>query len=109
MCASLKETYAPVILQKKAAKLRLDTGDERYWSRYDQKLSSQLSVWMSYSHKLTVTVFQLLKINLSRPFVMTFTEPILWFWDAYIAVSTIWHAQILSHTQLYKENRNKLD
>jgi hypothetical protein len=34
-------------------------------------------------------VFDILKVNLSRPFVLTFTEPILWFWDAYIAVSFI--------------------
>jgi hypothetical protein len=31
-------------------------------------------------------VFEILKINLSRPFVLSFTEPILWFWNAYIAV-----------------------
>lgn len=37
--ASMKETYAPVILQKKAAKLRKETGDDRWWCRYDQKLS----------------------------------------------------------------------
>jgi hypothetical protein len=39
-------------------------------------------------HALTfrVAVFEILKVNLSRPFVLTFTEPILWFWDAYIAV-----------------------
>lgn len=40
ICASMKETYAPVILQKKAARMRKETGDERYWCRYDQKLSS---------------------------------------------------------------------
>jgi hypothetical protein len=37
MCASIKETYAPVILQKKAAKKREETGDDRWWSRYDQE------------------------------------------------------------------------
>jgi MFS family permease len=36
MCACLKETYAPIILQKKAAKRRSETGDQRWWSRYDQ-------------------------------------------------------------------------
>lgn len=39
LCASIKETYAPVILQKKAAKRRKETGDDRWWCRYDQKLS----------------------------------------------------------------------
>ncbi|KAJ5046369.1 uncharacterized protein L3040_003613 [Drepanopeziza brunnea f. sp. 'multigermtubi'] len=52
----------------KAAKMRKETGDERWWSRYDQKLS----------------VFEVLKTNLSRPFVLAVTEPILWFWNAYI-------------------------
>ncbi|KAI9643554.1 hypothetical protein NHQ30_008173 [Ciborinia camelliae] len=69
-CGFVKETYAPVILIKKAAKMREETGDERYWCRYDQKKS----------------FFEILKINLSRPFVLCFTEPILWFWNAYIAV-----------------------
>ncbi|TAQ89853.1 hypothetical protein B7494_g1824 [Chlorociboria aeruginascens] len=68
ICASVKETYAPVILKKKAAKVRKETGDDRYWCRYDEKLS------------------EILKLNLSRPFILTFTEPILWFWDAYIAI-----------------------
>ncbi|KAL3426400.1 MFS transporter [Phlyctema vagabunda] len=70
LCASLKETYAPAILKKKAAKRRKETGDDRWWCRYDQKLS----------------VWEVLKVNLSRPFVLTFNEPILWFWDAYIAI-----------------------
>lgn len=70
MCACIKETYAPKILQRKAAKKRKETGDDRYWSRYDQN----------------ATVLEILKVNLSRPFVLTFTEPILWFWDAYIAI-----------------------
>jgi MFS family permease len=68
--ASIKETYAPVILQRMAAKKRKETGDDRYWSRYDQKMSIKKS----------------LQVNLSRPFILTATEPILWFWDLYIAV-----------------------
>ncbi|EKD12369.1 major facilitator superfamily transporter [Drepanopeziza brunnea f. sp. 'multigermtubi' MB_m1] len=67
-CSLMRETYAPLILQRKAAKMRKETGDERWWSRYDQKLS----------------VFEVLKTNLSRPFVLAVTEPILWFWNAYI-------------------------
>ncbi|KAB8293070.1 hypothetical protein EYC80_007430 [Monilinia laxa] len=69
-CGFVKETYAPAILIKKAAKMRKETGDERYWCRYDQKKS----------------FYDILKINLSRPFVLCATEPILWFWDAYIAI-----------------------
>jgi hypothetical protein len=33
MCASMKETYAPTILREKAARMRKQTGDERWWSR----------------------------------------------------------------------------
>lgn len=56
----IKETYAPAILRKRAAKKRLDTGDDRWWSRYDEKED----------------LLPLLKVNLSRPFVLTVTEPI---------------------------------
>jgi hypothetical protein len=41
-CAFIKETYAPVILKQKAAKMRKETGDERYWCKYDQKKSCKL-------------------------------------------------------------------
>ncbi|KAL9127990.1 MAG: hypothetical protein Q9217_003251 [Psora testacea] len=74
MCL-LKETYSPVLLQKKAALRRKEMDDERYWSRYDNK---------------RVSFLELLKNNLSRPFVMIFTEPICChrsiFWDVYIAI-----------------------
>ncbi|RAL09550.1 MFS transporter [Aspergillus homomorphus CBS 101889] len=66
----LKETYEPIILQRKAARLRKETGDSRWWCRYDQKASLQ----------------ELLKVNLSRPFVMAVTEPICIFWNIYIAI-----------------------
>ncbi|TVY34909.1 MFS transporter [Lachnellula subtilissima] len=72
MCTCIKEFYAPALLKKKAAKLRKGTGDDRWWCRYDQKLSP----------------FEILKVNLSRPFVISFTEPICRFWNGYIAVSS---------------------
>src|SRR5277367_2574960 len=56
----IKETYAPAILKRKAAQLRKETGDDRWLSRYDERIS----------------ITQTLKTNLSRPFVMTATEPI---------------------------------
>ncbi|KAK4539207.1 hypothetical protein LTR36_000890 [Oleoguttula mirabilis] len=68
--SSIKETYAPAILRKRAAKKRQETGDERWWSRYDDEEE----------------FLPLLKVNLSRPFVMTVTEPILIFWDIYISL-----------------------
>ena len=59
--SSIPETYAPAILRARAAKKRKETGDDRYWCRYDE----------------TMGFFELLKINLSRPFSLAFTEPIL--------------------------------
>lgn len=56
----LEETYAPALLQKKAAKLRKESGESRWWCRYEQKAS----------------LYEILKLNLSRPFVMAVTEPI---------------------------------
>ena len=58
--ASVKETYGPALLRKRAAKLRKETGDPRWWSRFDEKKA----------------FFPLLKVNLSRPFVLMATEPI---------------------------------
>ncbi|KAI9735910.1 MAG: hypothetical protein M1834_001376 [Cirrosporium novae-zelandiae] len=69
MCI-VEETYAPAILQKKARQRREETGDERWWCRYDQR----------------VGLAERLRVNLSRPFIMMVTEPICIFWDAYISV-----------------------
>ncbi|KAL1875330.1 hypothetical protein VTK73DRAFT_10114 [Phialemonium thermophilum] len=70
-CVALtKETYAPAILRRRAVARRKESDDERWWSRYDEKIST----------------FDLLKINLSRPFVLSFTEPILWFFNIWISV-----------------------
>jgi multidrug resistance protein len=66
----LKETYAPVLLQRKAKKARKDNDDERYWSRYD----------------IRVGFWELMRINLRRPFVMALTEPICIFWNVYISI-----------------------
>jgi multidrug resistance protein len=66
----LNETYAPVLLQRKAKKLRKENDDERYWSRYD----------------IRVGFWELMRINLKRPFVMALTEPICIFWNVYISI-----------------------
>jgi len=60
MIASIKETYAPAILRKRAAQRRKETGCDKWWSRYDDKQD----------------FLPLLRVNLSRPFIMMFTEPI---------------------------------
>lgn len=57
----IPETYGPAILRSRARQRRKETGDDRYWSRYDDKSA----------------FWPLLKLNMSRPFIMTFTEPIL--------------------------------
>jgi MFS family permease len=40
MCVMLPETYGPLLLQRRAAKMRKEMDDDRYWSRYDEKVSS---------------------------------------------------------------------
>jgi hypothetical protein len=55
-----KETYAPAILRGMADRKRKETGDSRWWCRYDEKKQ----FWPS------------LKLNLGRPFAMMLTEPI---------------------------------
>ena len=64
---TLRETYAPAILKRKAARIRKEMDDPRWWCQYDQKVSS----------------LQMLKVNLSRPFILFATEPILWFMNVW--------------------------
>jgi hypothetical protein len=54
------ETYAPVILRRLTEKKRRESNDDRYWCRFDDKQE----------------FIPALKVNLSRPFVLTVTEPI---------------------------------
>ncbi|ODA83437.1 hypothetical protein RJ55_01951 [Drechmeria coniospora] len=67
---TVDETYAPAILKRKAARLRRRTDDPRWWCQYDQRVST----------------LHLLRVNLSRPFVLFATEPILWFLNFWISV-----------------------
>ena len=69
----LRETYTPTILKKKARIARMSSGDERYWSRYDEK---------------KLSIVKLLRINLTRPLVMLFTEPI-WYVVSYQSIKGI--------------------
>jgi MFS family permease len=41
-CAGMKETYAPSILRQRAAKMRKETSDDRWWSRYDDRASGTI-------------------------------------------------------------------
>lgn len=67
---SIKETYAPALLQSKAKKMRKAEGEDRYWSRFDVR----------------VGFVELMKVNLSRPFSMSVKEPICMFWNVYIGI-----------------------
>lgn len=68
---TVKETYTPAVLKKKSARLRKEEDDDRYWCEYDDAVRSTA---------------QLMKINLSRPFILSATEPILWFFNIWISV-----------------------
>lgn len=90
MMVAIKETYAPALLQAKAKKLRKEKGENRYWSRFDVK----------------VGFWQLMKVNLSRPFVMAVTEPICIFWNIYISVVyAILYLCFASYPIVYHEQR----
>lgn len=67
---TVRETYAPAILKAKAARKRKEMDDDRYWCRYDERIS----------------VAKLVKTNLSRPFILAATEPILWFFNVWISI-----------------------
>lgn len=56
----IRETYAPVILRHRAEKLRKETGNPKWWTRYDDGEDP----------------LKRLRVGLSRPLVMLVTEPI---------------------------------
>lgn len=71
LMTTVKESYAPAILKAKAARRRKEEDDERYWCEYDE---ANRSTW------------EMMKISLSRPFKLSATEPILWFFNVWISV-----------------------
>lgn len=90
MLTLLKETYSPVLLQKRAAKMRKENDDPRYWSRYDVK----------------VGFLELMRINLSRPFIMAVTEPICIFWNGYISlIYGILYLCFVAYPIVFREER----
>lgn len=56
----VKETYAPILLRKRAQKKRQDTNNPKWWSSHDNHLP-----FLTFC-----------RINISRPIVMIVTEPI---------------------------------
>ncbi|KAI0105863.1 bicyclomycin resistance protein [Daldinia grandis] len=71
MVFSLKESYAPVILQKKAAKLRKETGNDLLRSKLDAGLSPR----------------DYFKRGIIRPFKMLFLSPVIAITSLYMAVT----------------------
>ena len=69
---TLPETYAPVLLRKRAAALTRETG-QVYRSRIDISSGKQ-------------TLSQKLKVALSRPWILLFKEPIVLLLSIYIAI-----------------------
>lgn len=60
LMASIKETYAPVILRRRAERKKKETQNPKWWTRYDCEQDFMSS----------------LRASLSRPFIMLLTEPI---------------------------------
>lgn len=67
---TLPETHAPTILRKMVKQRCLDENDDRYWCDFDD----------------TVPFGKKMMTAISRPFILTLTEPVLLFWNIYIAV-----------------------
>lgn len=68
-----KETYTPAILRKKARKMRNETGDPRYVSRYD--------------FNTDVSGIEILKDGLIRPVKMFFSSPSVFLLSVQVSVA----------------------
>ncbi|RCI09435.1 hypothetical protein L249_3665 [Ophiocordyceps polyrhachis-furcata BCC 54312] len=71
MMMTVKETYGPEILRRRAGRLRKASGCRDWWCQYDHDYLST----------------SLFRVNLLRPCVLFFTEPIVWFinlWNALV-------------------------
>jgi hypothetical protein len=65
------ETYHPVLLAKRAKRIRAETGDPTY---------------VTVEEEFPVPISELVQANLVRPFIMLATEPILLLMSLYIAI-----------------------
>ena len=70
----LPETYEPVLLARKAARKRRETGDERYFAAIERR---------------EVTLSQRVKDIIAKPFVVLLSEPMLVAITVYMAVSRL--------------------
>jgi len=90
----MPETFAPVLLRRRARKLQKESGGTvHYVSKFDKGKSLKLSVIM--------------KTNLSRPFVFLFTEPIVFLLSSYIAiVYSILYALFAAFPIVFQQQRH---
>ncbi|KAI5803596.1 major facilitator superfamily domain-containing protein [Peziza echinospora] len=75
-----RETYAPILLRRKASHLRKTTGDPRYRSRFCPAPDAPRMTTGSPAF------WRMLGSNIARPIIMGVTEPICVFWELYVAV-----------------------
>lgn len=66
----LPETYAPMVLRKKAARLNKENNTDVYISKHDLNRTS---------------LKESLKVSMSRPFILMFCEPIILFMSFYLS------------------------
>ena len=90
MMATCKETYAPIVLKRKTARMRKEMDDDRWWCQYEERISP----------------IQLLKTNLSRPFILAATEPILWFMNLWVSlVYGVLYLCFVAYPIVFRQNR----
>ncbi|KAH8108480.1 MFS general substrate transporter [Phellopilus nigrolimitatus] len=90
----LPETYAPVLLRRRARLLRRQSqGKVGYISKFD--LTRSRSLW------------NVLKVNMSRPFLFLLTEPIVTLLAVYIAIAyAILYALFAAFPIVFEEHRH---
>ncbi|KAF8425239.1 major facilitator superfamily domain-containing protein [Tirmania nivea] len=76
----MPETYAPTLLKHKAERLRKETSDERYRSRF---CPSENHPPIKTGNRM---FWKLIGTNIQRPIVMGVMEPVLIFWEVYVAI-----------------------
>ena len=70
LCFLLRETRGSVLLSRRAAKMRRQTGDQRYLAVSDVERASLVTM---------------IKVSLTRPFVFLFTEPAVMAYSLWVA------------------------
>ena len=77
---TIPETYTPILLVRRAEKIRKETGDSRYWAPLERK---------------KMTIGQRIKAVVGRPFIILAREPMLIAITVYMSVRSFSHFRIL--------------